>query len=136
MEVLLINPPWPRREGNIWRKVAGCVPPLGLAQIAAYLERKNTGVRIIDAAAENISFAGLAVRLKKTAGPPHFVGITASTSIVKQALETARLCGKIFPGAEIVMGGVHPSILPEEVLSEKFVDYVVRGEGEIGRAHV
>jgi anaerobic magnesium-protoporphyrin IX monomethyl ester cyclase len=30
----------------------------------------------------------------------------------------------------VVLGGVHPTVLPEEVLAEKAVDIVVRGEGE------
>jgi len=128
--VLLINPPWMRQEGNIWTKIAGCVPPLGLAQIAACLERNNVKVRILDAAAENISFGAMPDELRKLKNPPQFVGITASTSIIREALETARLSKKIFPATRIVLGGIHPSLLPDEILAEKFVDYVVRGEGE------
>jgi magnesium-protoporphyrin IX monomethyl ester (oxidative) cyclase len=32
-------------------------------------------------------------------------------------------------GAYVVMGGYHPTALPEEVLSSSWVDAVIRGEG-------
>ena len=54
MDVLLINPPWIKRKGNIWRGVAGCSPPLGLAYLAAVLEKRGIKVRILDAQAEDI----------------------------------------------------------------------------------
>jgi radical SAM superfamily enzyme YgiQ (UPF0313 family) len=31
----------------------------------------------------------------------------------------------------IIWGGIHPSIMPKETLSYPFVDFIVRGEGEI-----
>ncbi len=35
------------------------------------------------------------------------------------------------PGCPIIFGGWHPSLLPDETLSESFVDMVVRGQGEL-----
>ncbi len=34
-------------------------------------------------------------------------------------------------GAYVVMGGYHPTALPQEVLSSPWVDAVIRGEGEL-----
>ncbi len=130
MEVLLINPPWVIRKANIWREVAGVIPPLGLAQVAAFVEKAGVKAEIIDAQAEGIGLDGLAHRLGKARVRPAYVGITATTSIAGQAYETARICKQVFPGAKTVLGGVHPSVFPDEALSKPFVDFVVRREGE------
>ena len=53
-KVLLINPPWRRRSGNVWKEIASCMPPLGLGYLASYLERAGVEVRILDAHAEQI----------------------------------------------------------------------------------
>jgi len=54
MNVLLINPGWMIRSGNIWKKIEGSMPPLGLAYIASYLEKNSINVRIIDIDAGNV----------------------------------------------------------------------------------
>lgn len=127
MEVLLINPSWLSKEGNIWKKISGLMPPLGLAYIASYLEKNGVNVRIIDAHAED----GTLEELLFAAGmSPQFIGITATTMTFKSALSAAAMCRKKFPDAKITLGGVHPTILPEEALREDCVDYVIRGEGE------
>lgn len=55
------------------------------------------------------------------------VGLSALTSTVREAYRLGgELTGK---GPVVVMGGPHPSAVPEESL--EYCDYVVRGEGEI-----
>ena len=130
MRILLINPPWLFRKDNIWSQIAGIIPPLGLAQVAAYVEQYGIQVNILDTNAENISLSELGGRLKSYDFAPTIIGITATTSIIGQALETARICKESCPDAKIVFGGVHPSIFPGEVLSDVNVDFVIRREGE------
>lgn len=130
MRTLLINPPWVRRHGNIWQDVASVMPPLGLAWLAAQLERAGHPVDILDAHAERQGWDSLPARLRSF-GPRQVVGITATTSLIGNALALARLARTEFPEALIVLGGVHPTVLPEEVLAEPCVDLVVRGEGEL-----
>ena len=36
----------------------------------------------------------------------------------------------IDPKATIILGGIHPTVVPDEVLKNKNIDVVVRGEGE------
>ncbi|MEZ4526688.1 MAG: radical SAM protein [Desulfobacterales bacterium] len=52
------------------------------------------------------------------------------TSYSNEALETARTVKKFLPSCRIVMGGHHPTHLPEKVMECKDVDFVIRGEGE------
>jgi radical SAM superfamily enzyme YgiQ (UPF0313 family) len=60
--------------------------------------------------------------------PYDIVGITAVTPLIK---EVWRIAGEAKRrGATTVLGGPHPTILPEESLIRPEVDLVVRGEGE------
>ena len=129
MNVLLINPSWIRSDENLWKKVGSCMPSLGLAYIAAVLEHEGIKVEILDCDAEKISLKKLSEKLSQY-NNPEFIGITATTSIIENAIKTAEICKKKFPKSKIVMGGVHPTVLPNEVLSNEYVDFVVRGEGE------
>lgn len=48
------------------------------------------------------------------------------------ALETASIVKKACPHAFVVLGGHHPTALPEQVIQHPAVDFVLRGDGEIG----
>lgn len=50
---------------------------------------------------------------------------------IHYGLEFARKVREEKPVCPIVWGGVHPSLLPEQTVASKFVDVVVRGEGEL-----
>ena len=128
MKFLLINPYWKKKKGSIWNEVSGCVIPHGLAVIAACLEKAGAEVRVLDTSAQVMTPA----QLKEAIGSLHYdyIGITATTFIINDALAIARVCRESVPSAKIVFGGVHPTIFPEEVLGSEFVDLVVRGEGE------
>lgn len=131
MKVLLIDPPWIiEDEKNLWKNIGSCFPSLGLAYIASFLEREKIEVRILDCTAEKISVNKVEEKLASFS-KPDFVGITATTPLFPNGLMIARIIRKIFPRAKIVFGGVHPSVLPDEVLGFSEVDFVVRGEGEI-----
>lgn len=127
MEVLLLNPSWLSKDGNIWKKISGLMPPLGLAYVASYLEKHGIKVKIIDVHAEE---EGLEALLSSAGINPQFIGITATTMTFNSALLAAAACRKKFPSAKITLGGVHPTILPEDALKSEAVDYVIRGEGE------
>jgi anaerobic magnesium-protoporphyrin IX monomethyl ester cyclase len=127
MEVLLLNPGWMLKEGNIWKKISGLMPAIGLAYLASYLERNNIKVKITDIHAEEQTIDEL---LAAETMNPDYIGITSMTMTFASALETAAAYKIKFPDAKITLGGVHPTILPEEALINDAVDYVIRGEGE------
>jgi radical SAM superfamily enzyme YgiQ (UPF0313 family) len=56
--------------------------------------------------------------------------LTATTPSINNALKIAAVAKKKFPLVKIVFGGVHPSIMPEEVLDHDAVDFVAIDEGE------
>jgi len=133
--ILLINPPY--YIDNIFRKsltnVGALLPPLGLAYIAAVLEKNNYNVKIIDGPAlsvkEGYGFNDLKNDIKKY--NPNLVGITATTPQFIFAKSTAESVKEINPDIPIVLGGAHISSLPEQTMSEiKEIDFGVIGEGE------
>src|SRR4030042_3338164 len=129
MSVLLVNPPRIIRKGNIWKKISRTLPRLGLACIASYLKEKGQEVSILDLQAEYMSQSRFQSRLKEI--NPDFIGISSTTVEIEGALNIAKLSKEVFGGVKVVLGGSHPSVMPDEVLSNPNVDFVVRGEGEL-----
>jgi radical SAM superfamily enzyme YgiQ (UPF0313 family) len=129
MNVLLINPPHVLSTKNAWYDIMSVMPPLGLAWIASVLERDGHRVKILDANALRLVPQQVPPWVREQ-GPFELVGITATTPLITSALTIARLLKTQCPDTPIVLGGVHPTVLPEGVLRESAVDFVVRGEGE------
>ncbi len=60
------------------------------------------------------------------------VGISSLfTAYYKEALITAATVKKVLPESKVVLGGHHPTAMPEKVMENKAVDFVIRGEGEL-----
>lgn len=69
--------------------------------------------------------------LRLRSNPPMLIGISSLfTAYAEQAHEAAALVKNIFPAAIVVMGGHHPTALPQIVLEDLSVDFVIRGAGE------
>jgi len=129
--VLLVNPSWVLGEDkNLWKSVASCWPSLGLAYIAAVLEKAGHTVFYLDCSAEHYTLGETEEVIKKYKDLD-FIGLTATTPLINNALSIAGFAKKIFSQVKIVLGGVHPSVMPIDVLNNSQVDYVVIDEGEI-----
>jgi anaerobic magnesium-protoporphyrin IX monomethyl ester cyclase len=60
------------------------------------------------------------------------VGISSLfTPYMRQAIQTAEVVKAYHPDCKIVMGGHHPTALPQSVMESDAVDFVLRGEGEV-----
>lgn len=116
--------------------------PLGIAYLAAELVKKNN-VEILDCMIEDpkpksvskekyligLSWEKIKERLKDI--NPDIVGIScAYTSQYYNAVKFAELVKKYDKDAITVLGGAHPSALPEDSLKNPYIDFVVIGEGE------
>jgi radical SAM superfamily enzyme YgiQ (UPF0313 family) len=109
--LLLIAPRW----GKEIMRNHFQFPPLGLAMVAA-VTPQNFDVEIVD---ENVQQLDLAQKVD-------LVGMTAMTCQAPRAYELAGLFRE--RGVPTVIGGPHPSLLPDE--SKTHVDSVVIGEAE------
>lgn len=138
-KVLLIQPPQALFGKNLKR----CVPPLGLAYIAAVLEQDGFEVKILDAYVEGFEnekpvgellLVGLEWdEIKRIVEEfnPQFVGISGMfDSQDKSVLEACRVVKEVNPEIKIFVGGSHPTYYTEEVLKIKEMDFVILHEAE------
>ncbi|MBA3030439.1 MAG: B12-binding domain-containing radical SAM protein [Desulfobacteraceae bacterium] len=76
------------------------------------------------------SFEHLAQQVKHSGA--FLVGISSLfTAYSREALEIAERVKKASPRCKVVLGGHHPTAMPEQVLDCESVDFVLRGEGEV-----
>jgi anaerobic magnesium-protoporphyrin IX monomethyl ester cyclase len=124
MNILLINPSQYKIYGSA---MSPDYPPLGLGYLGAILEKEGHKVKVLDIDAENISKGDLITLLKNF--NPLLVGITCTTPTYKNAVELGALIKNIIP-TKIVLGGIHPTIDPENAIKAKSIDMLIIGEGE------
>lgn len=144
-KILLIAPSITRPKNLDAKKFRiGIVPPLGLAYIAAVMENEGYEVKIVDSLAEGIDeepkylddgiLYGLSDEKVKEIikeYDPDLVGISCLFSnIWLDALKVCRLVKEFNPNIPTIIGGVHPTVTPDETCKDSYVDFVVLGEGE------
>ncbi len=105
-------------------------PPISLTYIASYLRELDIEVKIIDAKYENLNLNQLRKKIRNF--HPDLVGITVFVSAsINLCFDIARIVKHININCTVLFGGRHPTFQSEEVLNNKYVDIIVRGEGEI-----
>jgi len=62
---------------------------------------------------------------------PDVIAFSVLTYHYKLAIYYAEHCKRICPDAKIIFGGIHVSAVPELVIANEFIDYVVIGEGDV-----
>ncbi len=119
MNILLTNP----KSINVFESFGLVFPPLGLLYVAASAEKKGFKVSVEDFFVSgnkpsNFNFSKYDV-----------VGISTDTRRFPSALNIAKMAKA--QGCTVVMGGPHAAFIDEDVLKEKFADFIINGEGEI-----
>ncbi|UCF77995.1 MAG: B12-binding domain-containing radical SAM protein [Candidatus Eiseniibacteriota bacterium] len=115
MKLTLISPSFNRDYGLTKQRIFA-FPPLNLP-IVASLTPSEVDVEIVD---ENVEHWDYDEKMGD------IVGITAMTAQAPRAYEIATEMRK--RGAKVVLGGIHPTALPDE--AARFADAVVVGEAE------
>jgi radical SAM superfamily enzyme YgiQ (UPF0313 family) len=102
--------------------------PLGIAYVAASLEKAGYQVEIFD----NYLLEKPISEVKRKISDlrPEIVGITCGSATYSQCIKTAKAVKEVHPSCKIVVGGWHPSYEPDSMLVHPEIDYVVVGEGE------
>jgi radical SAM superfamily enzyme YgiQ (UPF0313 family) len=116
--ILLIKP-----RGRKGLGFSADVIPIGLEYIAASIEREVDDIHIVDMELERQPFQYFLDIFN-----PDLVGITMSATDHTEGLRLAKIAKK--SDATTVLGGYHPTAIPDKLLSHTQVDYIVRGEGE------
>lgn len=127
MKILLINPLAVKSE--LRRHGADTHPPLGLLYIAAVLEKEGHKVSVIDNEAECLDEQRLKERI--SGEKPDAVGITAYTAKYDSVVHAAKMVKAVDRKIPVIIGGPHPSTLPNETLNEiPEADFITVGESE------
>ncbi len=130
VRTLVLQPPisdeimWGR-----FKKGSGNVPPLGIMYIAGYMESKGFHCDVLDCLVERYKINDLKEFIKNN--KYDLIGITCMTNSALDAFESVKAIREVSPEAIIVLGGVHPTALPEQTVIEcKSADLIITGEGE------
>ncbi len=129
--ILLVHPlgyPAGAAKEDISR-VANLMPPLGLASIAAYLDKQSIQCTIVDCFARPDS--DQLIRDNLLTRQPAWIGISCTTSGFLDGIRIAKLAKGSLPGIRTIFGGAHVSALKQRILAAyPVVDFIVVGEGE------
>ncbi|MEW5691888.1 MAG: radical SAM protein [Candidatus Hydrogenedentota bacterium] len=128
-KVLLINPFInPKTQKKFVTDVINISFPLSLGHLIGYLLRNGPfPVGIIDEQIEPINnVEGVLSSMES----PKIIGISTLTSTSRRAFQLAEEIKKIDEKVLIILGGVHPTVTAEDCLKNKYIDIVVKGEGE------
>jgi len=99
---------------------------LGILFVGAALEERGFSVAYID-----LRFDKMDQLADLLTGGVHVLGVSVMTgNQCMEAAQVLRTAKTLLPTVRTVLGGVHPSMLPQECLEEPDVDFVVTGEGE------
>lgn len=138
MRVLLVQPPIVLNKNEIPQ----FSPPLGLAYIASVLREQGYTIEIFDSVIlepheheedEHFHLGAnwSTIKDKISNYSPDIVGISSMFTCQAECMHrVARLVKDVDANIVTVVGGVHPSALPEETLKDENVDFVIIGEGE------
>jgi len=151
MRILLINPPFNRLKG-----IKSVYFPLGLGYLAAILRKNKFEVAIynaenpieklleafnlklleqhhkyIEALNDKSHYIWQEIKDTLLMFKPDIVGISVMTCKYGSASKVSILCKEFNPIMKVIWGGAHPTIQANAVLENDFVDFVIRGEGEL-----
>jgi len=118
MKIVLVRP---RYETHI------ITPPLSLGYLSSYLKQHGIQVEIIDGLRDQLTNVSLCQTILER--KPDVVGITCLTAFYREVVELSQMLKK--HRLPVVIGGVHPTFLPHQTLTDSACDYVIAGEGEI-----
>ena len=124
IQIILINPPSSCVEDDRLE------PPLGILYIIAMLrERSYDNIRLLDlAGANNELDINNAIKNIPKAEIYGIYCLSTTYNNVKRIIKTIK---NFYPYSIVILGGAHPTAMPEYSLFDLNADSVIQGEGEI-----
>lgn len=98
--------------------------PIGIYKIKSYCKKKYK-IYVVD---ERLQYVDSEIENLISSNDIMCLGLSVMTG--QQISSAVRLAKKFHEKVTIVWGGVHPTICPESVINESYVDYIIRGDGE------
>jgi anaerobic magnesium-protoporphyrin IX monomethyl ester cyclase len=126
MKITLVYPPWQFYSPSK-------LPPLGISYLASQL--RHSGFDDVDVVDLNLEISNPRDTFKRSIElvkkrNADILGITCWTVHVPFCIEFVKFYKKKYPDVKIIMGGVHASSQPEDIMKLCPVDIIVRNEGE------
>jgi anaerobic magnesium-protoporphyrin IX monomethyl ester cyclase len=123
MKVLLIYPPFQVGEGM---GKAMCSPPLSLLTLAGAVRDLNHSIEILDL---NIDHSCGIDKLEQKIQQFDMIGITCMTNTFGLVLKICKIAKK--NSIPTILGGFHPTLVPNIIDEFDCIDMICRGEGDI-----
>ncbi|TAN60334.1 B12-binding domain-containing radical SAM protein [bacterium] len=125
---LIMISPYNTQLGRFKKFVPRSVP-IGVGLITGFLRKNGISVKILDQELLDIDENAMRDALKGCSSPK-IVGISVMTANAASGYKLAEIVKSVDKEATVVFGGIHATVMPDEVLQDKNVDYVVKGEAE------
>ena len=109
------------------------IPNLGLCSLASNVDRNICDVKIIDLIAVKKNREKYFTNLIKSYDP-EIVGFSAMAFQYSSTLEFIKLTKKLYPNKTVILGGYYTTVDSQTILESddmRFIDFIIRGEGEI-----
>ena len=125
MKIVLCTPPLKKTDLRFHS------PPIGLLYIASYLKSKsNHEIRMIDAFSCNMDEDQFLKQISKA--NPDVIGLSCTSFSFLKSMELLEKIKRMLTDVVVVLGGIHATFFAERIVKNYgFIDFVVKGEGEI-----
>ena len=101
--------------------------PLGILAVSTPLLRAGYQVRIIDSTIT----PRFQKRILEELRDAMCLAVSLVTGpMIRETVQVARETKRLYPDLPVILGGWHPSLLPDQTLAAEYVDIVIRGQGE------
>jgi anaerobic magnesium-protoporphyrin IX monomethyl ester cyclase len=101
--------------------------PLGILALATPLLSAGYNVQIIDSTITPDSGKQVMEEIRDSL----CLAVSLVTGpMIRESADIARQAKQLYPNLPVILGGWHPSLLPDQTLAAEFVDVVVKGQGE------
>src|ERR1700688_1482620 len=101
--------------------------PLGILAVSTPLLRAGYQVRIIDSTIT----PNFQKRVIEELRDAICLAVSLVTGpMIRETVQIARAAKRLYPEKPVILGGWHPSLLPDQTLAAASVDVVVKGQGE------
>ncbi len=101
--------------------------PLGVLAVSTPLLRAGYQVQIIDSTIT----PNFQKRVLEALEDSLCLAISLVTGpMIRETVQIAKAARTLYPDKPVILGGWHPSLLPDQTLAAEYVDVVVKGQGE------
>lgn len=119
----------PQNSLKIFQPFLPVFVPIGIGYLMATMKQKGVLSYLVDEQIEknvDLKIDNYVININQ----PLVFGFSVVTAAYQNAIILAQKLKIKYPGCKVIFGGIHPTAMPDEVLSNECVDYVVRGEAE------